>query len=111
MMAAGTAAELGCKVVLIEKNEEPGRKLRITGKGRCNITNACDTEDMIAMFPTGGRFLYSALYGFTNNDIIALLEGYGVKTKVERGGRVFPVSDDARDVVGAMKKYAHFVSA
>lgn len=106
LMAAGTAAELGCRVVLIEKNEEPGRKLRITGKGRCNITNACETEDMIAMFPTGGRFLYSALYGFTNNDMLELLGRYGVKTKVERGGRVFPVSDDARDVVKAMKRYA-----
>ncbi|MBQ3427653.1 MAG: NAD(P)/FAD-dependent oxidoreductase [Clostridia bacterium] len=106
LMAAGTAAKQGCKVVLIEKNGEPGRKLRITGKGRCNITNACDTEDMIGMFPTGGRFLYSALYSFTNQDMLSLLEEYGVKTKVERGGRVFPVSDNAVDVVKAMKRYA-----
>ena len=106
MMAAGTAAEYADRVILIEKNEEVGRKLRITGKGRCNITNACDTEDMIAMFPVNGRFLYSALYTFTNTDMIALLESYGVKTKVERGGRVFPVSDDARDVVKAMRAYA-----
>lgn len=106
LMAAGTAAEHADRVILIEKNEEVGRKLRITGKGRCNITNACDTEDMIAMFPVNGRFLYSALYTFTNTDMIALLERYGVKTKVERGGRVFPVSDDARDVVKAMRAYA-----
>ncbi|MBR0365532.1 MAG: NAD(P)/FAD-dependent oxidoreductase [Clostridia bacterium] len=106
LMAAGTAAEYADRVILIEKNEEVGRKLRITGKGRCNITNACDTEDMIAMFPVNGRFLYSALYTFTNTDMIALLERYGVKTKIERGGRVFPVSDDARDVVKAMRAYA-----
>ena len=106
LMAAGTAAKTADKVVLIEKNDAVGRKLRITGKGRCNITNACDTEDMIGMFPVNGRFLYSALYTFTNYDIISLMESYGVKTKIERGNRVFPVSDDARDVVAAMRKYA-----
>ena len=106
LMAAGTAAKTADKVVLIEKNDYVGRKLRITGKGRCNITNACDIEDMIGMFPVNGRFLYSALYTFTNDDIISLIESYGVKTKIERGNRVFPVSDDARDVVGAMRKYA-----
>jgi predicted Rossmann fold flavoprotein len=106
MMAAGTAAQFADKVILIEKNDALGRKLRITGKGRCNITNICETEDMISMFPVNGKFLYSALYTFTNDDVISLLEGLGVKTKVERGGRVFPVSDDARDVVGAMRSYA-----
>ena len=106
MMAAGTAAQYADEVVLIEKNEAFGRKLRITGKGRCNITNSCDVADMIEKYPTNGRFLYSALYTFTNDDIVALLEEYGVRTKVERGGRVFPVSDDARDVVNAMKRYA-----
>ena len=106
LIAAGTAAERADKVILIEKNEHVGRKVRITGKGRCNITNACDIEDMISMFPTNGKFLYSALYTFTNDDIVALLEEYGVKTKVERGNRVFPVSDDARDVVAALRKYA-----
>ena len=106
LMAAGTAAEYARKVTLIEKNDKFGKKLRITGKGRCNITNACEIEDMISMFPVNGKFLYSALYTFTNDDIVSLLESYGVKTKVERGGRVFPVSDDARDVVGAMRKYA-----
>ncbi|MCH5212309.1 MAG: NAD(P)/FAD-dependent oxidoreductase [Oscillospiraceae bacterium] len=106
LMAAGTAAKTADKVVLVEKNDAVGRKLRITGKGRCNITNACEIEDMIGMFPVNGRFLYSALYTFTNDDIISLLEDYGVKTKIERGNRVFPVSDDARDVVAAMRKYA-----
>lgn len=106
LIAAGTAAKTADKVILIEKNEVVGRKLRITGKGRCNITNACEIEDMIEMFPVNGKFLYSALYTFTNDDIISLLEQYGVKTKVERGGRVFPESDDARDVVSAMRKYA-----
>ena len=106
LIAAGTAAKTADKVILIEKNEAVGRKLRITGKGRCNITNACDIVDMISMYPVNGKFLYSALYTFSNDDIVALLEDYGVKTKVERGGRVFPQSDDARDVVSAMRKYA-----
>ena len=106
LMAAGTAAVYADEVVLIEKNEAFGRKLRITGKGRCNITNICDVAEMIDKYPGNGRFLYSALYGFTNDDMIALLGEYGVETKVERGGRVFPVSDDARDVVRAMKSYA-----
>lgn len=106
LIAAGVAAETADKVILIEKNDAVGRKLRITGKGRCNITNACEIEDMISMYPVNGKFLYSALYTFTNDSIVDLLESYGVKTKVERGGRVFPVSDDARDVVAAMKKYA-----
>ena len=106
LIAAGTVADTADKVILIEKNDAVGRKLRITAKGRCNITNACDIEDMISMYPVNGKFLYSALYTFSNESIVALLEGYGVKTKVERGGRVFPVSDDARDVVSAMKKYA-----
>lgn len=106
LIAAGTAAKTADKVILIEKNDAVGRKVRITGKGRCNITNACEIEDMISMYPVNGKFLYSALYTFSNDDIISLLENMGVKTKVERGGRVFPQSDDARDVVSALKKYA-----
>lgn len=106
LIAAGKAAENAEKVLLIEKNDILGKKLLITGKGRCNITNAAEIEDMIAMYPTNAKFLYSALYTFTNDDIVALIEGYGVKTKVERGGRVFPVSDKSRDVVRALKKYA-----
>ncbi len=106
LMAAGTAAENADKIILIEKNDKLGKKLRITGKGRCNITNACEIEDMIEMYPVNGKFLYSALYTFSNDSIVELLNSYGVKTKVERGGRVFPDSDDARDVVSAMRGYA-----
>lgn len=106
MIAAGRAAENADKVILIERNEFFGKKLRITGKGRCNITNNAETEDMINMYPTNAKFLYSALYTFGNYDIISLLEEYGVKTKVERGGRVFPVSDKAEDVCKALRKYA-----
>ena len=86
MIAAGTAAKYADKVIIIEKNNLFGKKLLITGKGRCNITNAADLEDMIQMYPTNGKFLYSALYSFTNQDIVDLIESYGVKTKVERGG-------------------------
>ncbi len=106
LIAAGTVAQYADKVILIEKNDKVGKKLRITGKGRCNITNACEIEDMISMYPVNGKFLYSALYTFTNDDIVTLLNEQGVETKVERGGRVFPVSDDARDVVDAMRRYA-----
>lgn len=106
MIAAGRAAEDAEKVILIERNGFFGKKLRITGKGRCNITNSADIEDMINMYPTNPKFLYSALYTFTNDDIVRLLEQYGVKTKTERGGRIFPVSDKAEDVVKALRKYA-----
>lgn len=106
LIATGTAAQYADNVILIEKNDKVGKKLRITGKGRCNITNACEIEDMISMYPVNGKFLYSALYTFTNDDIINLLNQQGVDTKIERGGRVFPVSDDARDVVNAMRRYA-----
>ena len=106
LVAAGYAAMHCDNVELIEQNDIIGKKLLITGKGRCNITNICDTEDMIKQYPKNAKFLYSALYSFTNHDIISLIEKYGVKTKVERGGRVFPVSDKAGDVVNALKKFA-----
>lgn len=106
LIACGTAAKNADKVILMERNDVVGRKLRITGKGRCNITNAADLEDIIAAYPTNGKFMYSALYTFTNDDIVRLIEENGVKTKVERGGRVFPVSDKAADVVNALKRYA-----
>lgn len=106
LIAAGRAARDADKVVLIEKNDAVGRKIAITGKGRCNITNAAEIEDMIGQYPRNAKFLYSALYTFTNDDIIRLIEENGVKTKVERGGRVFPVSDRAQDVVAALRKYA-----
>ena len=106
MIACGKLAEKLEKVILIEKNKILGKKLRITGKGRCNITNNADIEDFIKNVPTNPRFLYSAFYSFTNFDIIDLLNRYGVKTKVERGERVFPESDSAKDVADALKKYA-----
>lgn len=106
LIAAGKAAESGCEVVLLERNDRVGKKLLITGKGRCNLTNSAETEDMIGMYPTNPKFLYSALYTFTNSDIVELVERNGTKTKVERGGRVFPVSDKASDVVKALRKYA-----
>lgn len=106
LIAAGKAAESAERVILIERNDRIGKKLLITGKGRCNITNTAEIEDMIAMYPTNPKFLYSALYTFTNDDVINLIESHGTKTKVERGGRVFPVSDKAADVVEALKKYA-----
>ena len=106
MMACAAAAKRVKKVVLIEKNNILGKKLRITGKGRCNITNNAPIEDFIANVPTNGKFLYSAFYDFTNEDVIKMFEDSGVKTKVERGERVFPVSDSAKDVADAMKKNA-----
>lgn len=106
LIAAGTAAKSGAQVILAERNDRIGKKLLITGKGRCNITNNAEIEDMIGMYPTNPKFLYSALYTFTNEDIVRLIEENGVKTKVERGGRIFPVSDRAADVVEALKRYA-----
>lgn len=105
MMAAATAARCGKKVVLFEKNAFLGKKLLITGKGRCNITNDADISDFIKNVPVNSSFLYSAFYGFTNRDVVELIESLGVETKVERGGRVFPVSDKAKDVVNALAKY------
>ena len=102
LLAAGKAAETADEVVIIEKNDIIGKKLLITGKGRCNITNSADIEDMIGQYPRNAKFLYSALYTFTNDDIIRIIEENGVKTKVERGGRVFPVTDKSQDVVKAI---------
>lgn len=106
MIAAGKAAENASKVYLIDKNKRLGKKLRITGKGRCNITNSAEIEDFFKCIPVNHKFLYSALYTFTNDDIIKLIESQGVKTKVERGGRVFPESDSAHDVAEALSRYA-----
>ncbi len=103
MMAAIAAAENGAEVVIIEKNDRLGKKLRITGKGRCNLTNACQTEDIFENIPQNKRFLYSAIYGFSNFDVIEFFEKNGVPTKIERGERVFPVSDKAEDIVNALK--------
>ncbi len=106
MIACGRLKDRADKVLLFEGNDFLGKKLRITGKGRCNITNIADIEEIMENIPTNSRFLYSALYSFTNEDVIALINSLGVPTKVERGGRVFPESDSARDVAEALKKYA-----
>ncbi len=106
MMAAGTASGRGKKVILIEKNRILGKKMLITGKGRCNITNACeDVETLLENVTVNHTFLYSAFYGFTNDDTINFFNNLGVETKVERGNRVFPVSDKSSDVVEAMSKF------
>lgn len=104
MLAAYSAASYGAQVLLLEKMNGVGKKIRITGKGRCNITNVADIKGCIANIPGNGSFLYSAFYQFFNEDIIRLLEEFGVETKVERGGRVFPVSDQAIDVVNALSR-------
>lgn len=105
MMAAGTAAQNGFSVALIEKNTRLGRKLMITGKGRCNITNQCDVQTLISSVPSNGRFLYSAVTQFTPQDAMAFFEKIGVPVKTERGNRVFPQSDKAVDVVDAMAAF------
>lgn len=104
MIAASTAASMGHDVTLLEKNDRLGRKLLITGKGRCNITNNCDIEELIENIPTNGKFLYSSFYTFTNDQVIDMFNSLGVKTKTERGKRVFPESDKAKDVVVALEK-------
>lgn len=105
LMAAGVAAQRGRAVILFDKNEKLGRKLRITGKGRCNVTNNCTPEEAIAAAPRGGKFLYSAFSGFAPADTIAFFEELGVPLKTERGRRVFPVSDNADDVADALVRF------
>lgn len=104
MAAAIGAAQSGRTVALYEKNEKLGKKIYITGKGRCNVTNACDTEELFGNMVTNGKFLYSAIYGFTNFDMMDLMEECGCRLKVERGNRVFPVSDKSSDVISALEK-------
>ncbi len=106
LMAAGTAAKNGNKVTIIERNKILGKKMLITGKGRCNITNACeDTEELIRNMTKNAPFMYSAFYSFTNLQTIEFFEELGVKTKVERGNRVFPQSDKSQTVVDALVKW------
>lgn len=104
MMAAITSAENGNEVILIEKMPSLGRKLCITGKGRCNITSSLEMEDFIKNTPGNGMFLYSSFNNFTNQDIISFLEKQGLKVKEERGNRIFPVTDSARDVLNCFVK-------
>lgn len=106
ILAAIRSAELGLKVLVLEKMSQPGRKLLITGKGRCNITNSAEIKDFITQVYPDGRFLYPAFKAFFNDDIISLLEDYGVETVLERGGRYFPKSEKAADVVEALLKKA-----
>ena len=103
MMAAAFAAKNGNRVEVFEKNDKLGKNLFITGKGRCNFTNAADLEDFFPAVTSNPKFLYSAFYSFTNEQVISFFEELGVKTKVERGGRVFPVSDHSSDVIQALK--------
>lgn len=104
MMAAIFAADAGASVTLLERNDRCGRKLRITGKGRCNLTNDCGMEEFLTQVPTNPRFLYSALSRFSTADTKDFFESIGVPLKVERGKRVFPVSDKAEDVVRALRE-------
>ena len=105
MLCAATAAERGRNVILLEPNRMLGKKLRITGKGRCNVTNNCDVKTVLANIPGGGKFLYSALNRFSPADTMALFENLGVPLKTERGNRVFPESDCSRDIVDALIRY------
>lgn len=104
MAAAVFASENGVRTVVIEHNRQLGKKLAITGKGRCNVTNNSNNDNIMKNIPTGSRFLYSALAGFSAYDTMNFFEGLGVPLKTERGNRVFPVSDSAKDIVEALKK-------
>lgn len=104
MMAALAAAKENCQVELFEKNEKTGKKLFITGKGRCNITNAAEIEEFFPAVVSNPKFLYSAFYSFTNEQVIRFFEDLGVETKTERGGRVFPASDHSSDVIRALER-------
>ena len=107
LMAAGYAAACGAESVILERNDKPGRKLMITGKGRCNVTNNCRSlDELIANVPRNGRFLYGSFSRFMPEDVIEFFESRGVELKTERGNRVFPVSDNAADIVDALAGFA-----
>lgn len=108
MYASIAAAKHGHEVHLYEKNEKPGKKLFITGKGRCNLTNACDIEGLLHAVKSNPKFLYSSFYTHTNEDVIRFFEENGMKTKIERGERVFPVSDHASDVIHTLEKQIRY---
>ncbi len=105
MMAAGTAAKNGCRVTLVEKNEKLGKKLYITGKGRCNVTNASDCENIIQNTVSNPYFLYSSLYTFTSEDTVSFFENMGIPLKTERGNRVFPASDKSSDIIKGLTRF------
>ena len=106
LLCAGGLAEAGHDVVVIEKNERVGKKLFITGKGRCNLTNACDVREFLENVVSNPKFMNSSVYGFSPSDTVGFFESLGVKLKVERGNRVFPVSDKSGDIVKALERYA-----
>ena len=105
LMAAGSSAGLGVRVLLLEKTDHLGKKILVSGKTRCNLTNAADLQSFIGMYGPNGRFLHSAFARFFRPELLDFFEQHGLSTKVERGGRIFPVSDDARDVVRVFQKY------
>lgn len=105
MMAAGTSYLRGRKTILLEKNNNLGKKLLITGKGRCNVTNAADISEFFDNIVRNPKFLYSAFYSFTNEDVVDFFQKYGIPLKVERGKRVFPKSDKSYDILSGLKKY------
>ena len=104
MIAAIAAAKEGCAVSLYEKNEKLGKKIFITGKGRCNVTNAGDMDELFAAVITNKKFMFSSFYGFTNEDMMQFLEDAGLRLKTERGKRVFPLSDHSSDVIAALDR-------
>ncbi|MFG6331266.1 MAG: aminoacetone oxidase family FAD-binding enzyme, partial [Lachnospiraceae bacterium] len=104
MMASIFVAEKGMAVDVYERNEKLGKKLYITGKGRCNLTNACDMEELLGSVKSNPKFLYSAFYGFSNKDAMEFFEREGLRLKVERGNRVFPQSDRSADVLDTLKR-------
>ena len=104
MFAAITAAQNGCKVLLLERNDRLGKKLLITGKGRCNVTNDCDAQEVLQNIPRNGRFLYSAMAAFPPKSAVAFFESHGCQLKTERGNRVFPVSDKAISVLDCLRQ-------
>ncbi|MBR2988863.1 MAG: NAD(P)/FAD-dependent oxidoreductase [Clostridia bacterium] len=106
LMASAQAGKNGAKVLLLDRNEKPGKKLYITGKGRCNVTNDCSPKDFLESVTTNRKFLYSAIFSFSPENTIELIESYGTKLKTERGNRVFPVSDKASDITKALIKHA-----
>ena len=103
LMAGITAARKGASVVVLERMKEPGKKMMITGKGRCNITNACPMEEFIPNLPGNGKFLFSALQQFTNDDLLRFFQEQGLETVTERGGRVFPATGKAKDVIAVLR--------
>ncbi len=103
LMAGITAARQGASVVVLERMKEPGKKMMITGKGRCNITNACPMEEFIPNLPGNGKFLFSALQQFTNDDLLRFFQELGLETATERGGRVFPATGKAKDVIAVLR--------